>query len=165
MNRQDLYEKNVNILLDAFNKGELVSGQCTGCAVGNLFYGSNCWTARMGLRSGHDRISPLQAVEIQDVSILAMPGMVLEAERLRKKVGYTWHELMQIEDAFEAGCHSVNTWTAEGDETGEIRVIAQSRMAGLTNVLDLLKEFHYVDEDTHTESIKKLQVVHDAVLV
>lgn len=36
MNREELYYKTVDVLLDAYNSGELFSQSCEACAVGNI---------------------------------------------------------------------------------------------------------------------------------
>lgn len=43
MNRKKLYEKTVNILLDAYNGGKLMHGDCTACAVGNICGNNSRW--------------------------------------------------------------------------------------------------------------------------
>ena len=44
MNRKKLYEKTVNILLDAYNSGKLMHGDCTACAVGNICGNNRLWS-------------------------------------------------------------------------------------------------------------------------
>lgn len=43
MNRPELYQKTVDLLLDAYNTDQLKHGDCTACAVGNICGGNDNW--------------------------------------------------------------------------------------------------------------------------
>jgi len=128
MNREKLYFKTVDILLDAYNNGTLLSGNCYACAVGNLV------AANMGFRyekvdnpilstynlkwEGFPNYGDLSSIEdgrtkIQRLTWIGglkytLAGNIIESKRLSEKgraqlesTGYTMEEIGNIEYSFE----------------------------------------------------------------
>lgn len=132
---KEVYQKSVDILLDAYNAGNLFHGKCDACAVGNIL-GGNDWVAVIGaFDSGFGKRFYDFKEHYNET----------EGLKLIDKSGLTKKELMHIEEAFE---------TAD-DEDGE-------QFKGLCAVLDVMKDM--VEEDVpHKENIEKLESIHEKV--
>lgn len=137
MNRKELYENTVNKLLDAYNNGELISGVCEKCAVGNLCEGNNWVYAIVRYRHG---------LGLSDNAIVAR--MEEQSINVIAKTGYTIEEISRIERVFERAC--INKLDEVSPFPGMSRRVFRKSQevskAGLDAVLDLLKEIHEKEE-------------------
>lgn len=154
MKRKELYEKTVDILLDAYNKGTLLHFNCYACAVGNII------AANMGkefVKDNSEEIMDFHKLYWEGYSsydnICSRNGSVSpwfahmkhtneSQEGLDQllSTGYTIEELTSIENTFEKNSHY-----DKGSNT----------IGGLKAVLILLQEIHEgSDEQTEENNIK-----------
>lgn len=157
MNNKKLYENSVNVLLDAYNNGKLLHGNCTACAVGNLVADAcnisyDFDTEDIFYRPVWSEVFSTDQV-IQDFFLPMYKG---EAKHQIDSTGYTLDELAKIEYAFE----SAIGFSEKGyDHWVYHRNIKQGQFIGLVSVLKILKEIHEVKEEIHTENINKLEAI------
>lgn len=64
MNRPELYQKTVDLLLDAYNSGKLEHGDCKACAVGNICGGNDNWARLFMTSSGTQHVSKLDKIKV-----------------------------------------------------------------------------------------------------
>ena len=160
MKNVKLYQKTVNLLLDAYNDGELEHGSCTACAVGNIckevaeqtgIFGGN-WASLFMTRSN-------DGVFKQSPFTYANAKTIRDGEQLVSLAPYSQEELMKIEYAFESSIHYSNKgYDYYADEDKK-----KGQFIGLCAVLDVLKEIHEVKEDAHKESVTKLNNVYETI--
>ena len=167
MNRPEVYERSINILLDAYNNGTLTHGRCSACAVGNLLNGIERWrhlfmySNQLGCQQRDYHLYKHNA-SVED-----------DARRFQEISGYTLDELADIELAFEGSI--VHTpvpddidprlsyfrktpyvyWSAVDTKRGQY--------IGLCAVLDLLAKIHAAPEEARTESRTRLNSVAVAI--
>lgn len=158
MNRESQYFKSVNILLDAYNSGELEHQNCGRCAVGNLL-GNGGWASLFSTGIRWDNQGPpYYSITYTSLvtGILSIRRFVDE-DRVYAK-GYSLNELAEIESAFEyefvKQCVGLRKL-----EVNELAKNKQKQFEGLCRVLDKLKEIHEVGVETHDESIEKLTLI------
>ena len=156
MNRPELYEKTVNVLLDAYNDGELEHQNCCACAVGNI-----CKEASEKTRVYRGRWLDYFLTSIDDGSqkINEARDERDAAYKLIKQTGYTIKELARVEWAFEKEIAKELHPMSFKDRRNlleEIRYSKEYQFRGLCRVLDVLKEIHSTEEKTHEENIVKL---------
>lgn len=149
MNREEQYYKSVDILLDAYNKGELEHQDCSKCAVGNIL-GHGDWSASFSVGF-----------------YLDLPGNVQDVLQGRRSAWddtwvnnseYSITELARIEYAFEYET-SCKLLGKSVDLLDKIRALPNEQYEGLCRVLDCLKEIHEVDQpiiDDHKEQFKTI---------
>jgi len=147
MNRPNLYQKTVNLLLDAYNNETLKHGNCYACAVGNICRGSYAWgqaftTSDTG-KQHRNYLLPGWKISHKDVVELV------------ESTGYTFDELADIEFAFESSVADTKDdptryyfYTTTKPKLGQY--------IGLCAVLDKLREIHEVDQASATDSQEKL---------
>lgn len=141
MNRPELYQKTVDVLLDAYNSRELKHALCTACAVGNICKEASQIT---GISKG--------AWSVLFATTTSLVQMEYESESLKESVyaayklinatGYTKQELMKIEYAFEKEGYSDNQYP------------------GLCRVLDVLKEIHETEQEVSNDNQVKLSSIY-----
>jgi hypothetical protein len=169
MKNQELYSKTVNILEQAYLKNELMHGDCTACAVGNLIKNSgvDCYKTvselKVAMDAGAEYVSDLDKPFIimwKQVfhtsenklfqSLLGGKSMKFQkinsdnykgfAKQLIDATGYTWQELAQIENAFEMA--------DEGESEDEYM------FNGLVAVIDSLDKIHENTDEVITKQSK-----------
>lgn len=97
MKNKELYERTVNILVDAYFNDTLRHGNCFYCAVGNIVRANGvqeCDTASWGLLFFTDNESRHQEIDVDMLS----DEFVMSSIRA---TGYEWKELAVIENVFE----------------------------------------------------------------
>lgn len=179
MNRQSIYENSVNDLLKAYNTGTLQHGDLTKCATATILRRSSkelgveegSWAAAFLTQREEDTLKLTPQLITKEGEIIGIeeefmgPFPISEKRVIRKlsdipsdqqaeaqktykecndliaKSGYTKSELANIEYTFEAARQSKNpiewVWT------------------GLTDVLEVLKTIHEVDNATHKVTLSK----------
>jgi hypothetical protein len=175
MNRPELYEKSVNILLDAYNAGELSHGNCERCAVGNLLADT---LAQASLPRSHWGWF-FQTVYLPDQQEFRQRIMPLDHSEILEEIiesyGYTMKELSEIEYAFETCDIEWNKRHTLGTVVfGQVlrkyvdateKEKKEHQFTGLVAVLDKLREIHEIDQPIHEENITRLEKVRDLVCV
>lgn len=162
MNRPDLYYKTVNLLLDAYNTGELKHGDCEYCAVGNI-----CKEASEKTGIGNSRWNGAFCTfknETGDSYVQMVRGFIPTniALALINATGYTVEELKQVEWAFETSI-PIN----QREYYTEVN-IKQGQYIGLCAVLEVLKDIHSAEVEDQEQSKQKLNHIakqFDVVLV
>lgn len=143
MNRPELYQKTVDILVKAYFDDTLIHGDCYACAVGNIIAG-NC-----GFTYGENEYSVMHCDALKKKGLswnewLNYPNffirdsqnMSAEERDMVARTGYSFQELCSIESAFE---DEVDT---KGDEM----------FNGLMAVVEALDKIH---ENTNEETTKQ----------
>jgi len=116
-----LFEKSVNILINAFVNDNLINGSCTSCAIGNLLQGYN----QIDENKVEDNwFSIVHNLLINDIKRYSL------AKRQLAKLPYNFDEIEKIEKAFESN-------KIKGDYSS----IAYQ---GLLNVIGVLEEIHEI---------------------
>ena len=161
MNRKELYQKTVDLLLDAYNDGKLEHGLCTRCAVGNICGGREDWAYDFATISK----------DVQEKTTVLFLRSELDA--LYEKVGYSMDELAKIEFAFENSIYNtereskiydkrtVNFGYEEADYNYYYWAYTNNKkkgqFIGLCAVLDVLKEIHEAPIKEVTENKIRLE--------
>lgn len=168
MNRKELYEKTVNVLLDAYNNDELYQGNCNMCAVGNICKESS---EKLGIPLGKSWSRLFMTVTsgrnifgILDINNRRKDHNKIydkssgwssreTAIKLVESTGYSVYELYKIEFVFEKAKGKTNS--------------KEKSYNGLVAVLNKLKEIHEVNiEQVSTETKEKERVFkEEGVLV
>jgi len=152
MQREDLYYKTVDLLLDAYNSNQLEHGSCTKCAVGNLCNNKTYWSQLFMTSKGFN--GKLEQEFYEDAYTKSIKKDLL------KITGYTWKELAEIEWAFESSIEN----TEEGYSYYRNTDVKKGQFIGLTAVLNLLKEIHQVDKEVSEEKQLKLESIYNSKL-
>ena len=158
MKNKELYDRSVNILVDAYMNDELVAQDCNACAVGNLvcanmdyrmhksYLGKLIWLDKNG-----NIINPLWSkVHTVNIGHIIMRTYMVEnyigcAKAQIDSTGYTPEQTSRIEVAFEKG----NLIVGSKDE---------KMFSGLMSVIDVLDEIHEnTDEEVTKETKSKFQ--------
>lgn len=152
MIKKELYDKTVSILEQAYLKNELVHGDCTACAVGNLIEKS--FLPRVIEEVKKHGLSPLLAFTAtrgdwkrafvtdnktgeRHQNFAACNGYVKE---YIDSTGYTVEELSEIEHAFEIA--------PKGDSEDEYM------FNGLLAIIDMLDKIHENTDEVITQESK-----------
>jgi hypothetical protein len=168
MKNKELYQKSVDILLDAYNKKELQHGNPCGCAVGNLVK-SNCDNLVKDTNPGTEHF-PFKP----DWWFAAAQSFKEEKERGRwtnndsdydedeayrqiESTGYTIEEIYQIEKAFEDAVEEEDGFDEESS------IVGISQIHGLRAALNKLAEIHEMKDDSVKENQTKLESIHNTV--
>lgn len=141
MNRPELYQKTIDVLLDAYNNGKLVHGNCSCCAVGNickessnkLDISNSLWSFLFVTTSEEGFYKPTRAKSYESFEMELVLSLINDT-------GYTVEELTKIEWAFE---------TAIPFEKREYYTkvkTKQGQYMGLCAVLEVLKQIHEKEE-------------------
>lgn len=149
MKNEQLYNKTVDILVQAYFGDTLVHGNQCGCAVGNIV-AANCGFKIHG--KGEDMYWKSTGTIWQDAAWYAFikkykpedpnsPYDPNKAAHQIKCTGYTFDELYQIEKAFEQA-----SWGKSNDDW---------MFNGLMAVIDALDKIHENKDELITESSKK----------
>lgn len=143
MNRSELYYKTVDVLIDAYNNGELEHGNCDACAVGNI-----CKEA--SLKTGIDNREWIWVFctgfdEEEGEYIQNRLCTLPQAFQLIEATGYTVEELAQIEWVFETAIPVDKRYYYSYIK------IKQGQYMGLCAVLNKLKEIHSIDEPVNSQ--------------
>lgn len=139
MNRPELFNKTISILVKAYFGGTLEAGDCGRCAVGNLVSAQtgevapHNWFRHIGRGAGPDG---------EDRRELA-------GSKQLDAIGYTITQVIKIEGAFESG-HVL--------DHGE-RGSAEAQFGGLMAVVDVLQHIHGCDQ-AETEAARELFLAH-----
>lgn len=137
MKNQELYQRSVDILLDAYNEKRLVHGNDCECAVGNLV------RANGGASGGW--FCPM--LNYKEMVYREIPDANVKFKEKIEMTGYTINEIVSIEAAFES-----KSWVDEKNRT---------QYFGLCAVLDVLRKIHEVDTDSHEENQTKLTAIYN----
>ncbi len=151
MNREDLYRKTVDVLLDAYNDGELEHGNCCACAVGNI-----CKESGELLDIDNSEWSMLFSTDDSGKQRFNT-YMTSEGQTLILGTGYSVKELARIEFAFESSIFK----TPEGYLHWSTVRRKQGQFIGLCAVLDVLKEIHSIEEVEHLENVSRLTSISE----
>lgn len=171
MKNEQLYQKTVDILLDAFNDKTLVAGNCYACAVGNIV-AANCGFKMKADSAGwpywdgcppyfvntdipdKSAMNPEIANYIGNVWISVKKGIEgVDEWQVRNNIpamdqirstGYSPEEILRIERAFEY-------------PTGYYRHTGLTMLSRLISVIKELGEIHETKEEDTTLSINKFQ--------
>ena len=149
MNRTEIYQKSIDILLDSYNNNTLEHSNCTACACGNLVAAANNYKYVPKSHSWSGLSIEWENKRIADWYGLIIEDKVYNKEEGIKQInstGYTIEEFIKIEEAFEKA-----DWTLE----------KKKRMFnGLTAVLNVLREIHEVDVEKSEENQQKLEKIY-----
>lgn len=120
MKRPELYHKTVDILVQAYFNDTLQHTNCFACAVGNICaansdikykitdYGEMVWA---GYEDRDIYITPTYYCLSNSFDTFRL--VPVDVEYIRKRTGYSWDELSEIEFAFE-NCDSKGDWMFDG---------------------------------------------------
>ena len=163
MNRKDLYNKTVNLLLDAYNQEKLRHNVCTACAVGNICNGDDDWSYVFYTVNEKDYLHDDTVVYKQSLTLTGdndyETSGIEKGLLCIKNTGYSLKELMKIEWAFETAIPSnmrnfyVHTSSEKQSKEGQYM--------GLCAVLDVLKEIHKAPQKAHTNNQINLKSVYE----
>jgi hypothetical protein len=165
MEREELYKKTVDVLLDAYNSEELMHSNCEFCAVGNICkeasqitkIGNGMWGNLFYTDSYGKQVQPEFCIEDTE----QIKRWREEAKILIEATGYSQLELMKIEHVFESSIQN----TLEGHAHWcQKHTKKQGQFIGLCAVLDVLREFHQVDCENHETSVTRLTTIKDKFL-
>lgn len=149
MKNETLYNKTVNILVDAYFNDTLVHCNCYGCAVGNLvaanmglkYVGKGKklrWRGVKSIYQGFPSKNWIDVLQMGEVNIEEYDGV---AKMQIDATGYTPQELARIEHAFEnEGIYQRND---------------QTMFNGLMAVIEVLDQIHENTDQTVTQSSKQ----------
>lgn len=133
MKNKELFERTINILVDAYQKDTLIHGNCYACAVGNIVAANNNikfisarWKNK--LPSWDNLFTTCDGVQNVFENMLNDLDTMSEI----KSTGYDWKDLAKIEFAFE---------TAKNGDNEEDNIIN-----GLLAVYDVLCDIHEVNK-------------------
>lgn len=158
MKNEQLYNKTVDILVQAYFSHTLEHGNCFACAVGNIVAG-NCgikyetiihhnlpalvWAGHKLSNSNIDgiEITPTYYV-LRNTQLTGAPSKTLS---MQKSTGYTWDELSRIEKSFEDVNLSIEAASNDDDRM----------FNGLMAVIDVLDKIHENTDTTVTTQTKK----------
>jgi hypothetical protein len=150
---QELYEKSVDKLLEAYTNDTLIHQECHACAVGNLLDGKTDWAKVFcfNIKLGD-----------QECYLPSEKDWNKLCETKRED-GYSWNELAAIEEAFETAF--LNYVKEEGimcSDSGDVLDLdafdkakgnKKVMLLGLTAVLDKMASM--IEEDVDVEADKK----------
>lgn len=159
MQREQLYHKTVDILVQAYFNDTLQHGNCFACAVGNIV-AANCGIkfqlmARENKRFYDMIVKPLTwegyGIDIKKtITYFAHDNGEYPQELSYQiiKSGYSFKELNQIEQAFESAVSL--SYEPKFGQTDD-----EAMFNGLMNVIDALDEIHENKDEATTQSSKK----------
>ena len=151
MNRPELYQKTVDLLLDAYNNNDLEHGDCSACAVGNICKGNTGWTFYF--------YTPKNGKQTKAAAIFADDFRDKEDfEKIFPTIGYTLEELAKIENVFEKSIKKDRVRL-----TGCDKKLGQ--MIGLKAVFKLLKKIHSAEPQIEEVSKIRLEKVYGEKVV
>jgi hypothetical protein len=162
MNRQELFDKTINILVQAFFNGTLAKGTCSACAVGNLCaagLGGKIWYDR-DLNNFTSDINDQHTSWVFVFATNSILGQRINPEAYHKynhikkcidSTRYKWQELAEIEKAFE---ENTRIQYFDYDATDQQKIM-QDQHNGLMAVVEVLTDIHEVSEEKAHEA--KLQ--------
>ncbi len=167
---KETYSKSVDILLDAYNTGKLLHGNCRACACGNLLGGNLIWgysfctTEGSQRKPGRSYIDNLIDIDIKKIGVDPTKMTDGEVEKYIETLittnGYTEKELRDIEYAFESSIYDTST-DEPAEEVYEYyqHVNPQKgQLIGLTAVLRIMATM--VEEEVDTVGdIHKLETI------
>jgi hypothetical protein len=141
MIKPELYQRTIDILVDAYFNDTLKHGSCAACAVGNIISATN----GIEIGKGTEGEPVWVGAETSWYVELCVPTYVdAISESVKVQVvntGYSILDLVKIEDAFEAAEYTTDadTWMFDG----------------LMNVIDVLDEIHQNKDTVTTSDAKK----------
>lgn len=139
MEREELYNKTIDILVKAYKEGSLVHGDACACAVGNLVL-ANCKSLEF---------YPLSTKQYRPVwtnNILIKGYSVTGLEQIHS-TGYSLEEIRFIEESFEECIRSTRSDYDKLDLTGQ---------QGAFDVIDTLDKIHKNENIMITDCKKHL---------
>ena len=153
MERKDLFNKTINVLVNAYRNDTLEHENCAACAVGNLIAYAKGYKVDTENINWHDsgvkEISPSWTAGFctNSIGFQSTSKRVYNSNSTVKdeidSTGYSFEELAAIELAFES-----SDWHKADD----------SQFVGLMAVVDCLQKIHMFDEETVKET-KELFVI------
>jgi hypothetical protein len=162
-------QKAIDIFLDALNNGELIAGDCTKCAVGNLVkegmgytdYNRDtliCIPHGDGYGKAFLNWSFLFYTEDFEQIVLKNPrGFLKKYPEIKQQIdstGFTLKELMAIEYEFETSS-KINMFNKNLHTSFEIR---QDQVKALGNVIELMMKFDDCKENVQEVFTNKVKV-------
>jgi len=154
MKNKELYQKTVDIILDAYNSGNFQKQDCTKCAVGNIIAANFSNYNHDYLKSiSPDYRSNGYQTWVQLFVTNKKQRIYQKAQDIYKSnpvikshidcTGYNWQDLAKIEKAFESG---------------------KTMLDSLTKVLNVLAEIHLVEEITINKNQEKLEIINKQLI-
>lgn len=153
MERKELFDKTINTLVKAYQRGDLDAFNCAGCAVGNIVAGSlnygisgNNFVDAGKLVRASWRLT-LYAKYDKDYNIWAKTNYKLGLYQINS-TGYSKEELILIEKAFiaaseRAGYNRITMYREDGTIIGRDEELEDAvQYAGLMAVVDTLISIH-----------------------
>ncbi len=155
---KERYEKSVDVLLDAYNKGALFHGNCNACAVGNLCGGRMEWSMIIP-QTAKNGESICRAERVLKLKRELVIEYRTEGRNSIRHSGLSRLELTTIETAFEMSVID----TDEGrDYWREGENQKQGQFIGLSAVLKVMVGM--VEEEVpHKENMERLETVYENV--
>lgn len=154
MKNEQLYNETVDIILDAYNNGQLKYLDACGCFIGNIV------AARMNYSGKYAAAwlicaSPISLRRLPHSGIFMESKMSVDEFRQLgfkqiESTGYTAEEVDRMEGAFEAAKH------VKRDEDGNRIPYDNTGLAGMKAALKVLAEIHETKEDTSIERLEKI---------
>ena len=149
MNRRELYQETVDIILDAYNQKKLIHGNPCRCFIGNII------SSRANCDFYSDNINPywIQALTFHRSKLLAHDAHIFIEEHVKEgmkqieKSGYTIEEVDRLEHVFE------EEYEKEAFD---------SQYLGMVAALNELAKIHEADP---IESVKRLDKIQEEVYV
>ena len=151
MKNEQLYKETVDIILDAYNDGHLISGSACGCFVGNIV------ARRMGIAynapgyNGDWWYGVIYPINSNHASSEFVEKYGENGMKQIKVTGYSIQEVAKLEKAFE------NAATKLEKETDGSCSSIQKSYVGMDAALKVLAEIHETDEK---ESIVRLDKIY-----
>lgn len=165
VNRESLYQETIDIILDAWNNGNLVPTSPCGCFIGNLI-AAKCDNLPKKSKNMVSFINIKFKYDAKWFDIVDSLGDEITEEGLRQieSTGYSLKEIIQLENLFESSCRE------KADELGLYTwdlyyLNKEVQFAGLKACFDLLQEIHSVDTKVHDTNIHSLEKLRDKVCV
>lgn len=166
MNREELYYKTVNTLLDAYNDDKLRHCNCYQCAVGNICR-ETAQKMKIDTASWKYLFMTSDGKQYGINELYDSPKKIENARKLIKETGYTVEELAKVEFAFETSIYNsaegYKYWMGDNtDNENEIyQITKKGQYMGLCAVLDVLKEIHEVDKESSNKSQERLDTIFE----
>ncbi|HYG66281.1 MAG TPA: hypothetical protein VD838_01430 [Anaeromyxobacteraceae bacterium] len=145
MNRPDLFNSSVDVLVRAFFDGTLAKGHCGACAVGNLTaaaHGTRPYAIDLPLGSAVHFAWAGSGLDVHSWYTALGDFRDGETDNAPTATGYSLSEVDRIERAFEdntAIAHTEYRVRSQGD-------LIADQFAGLMAVVDVLQQIHGADD-------------------
>jgi len=152
MNRPELFERTVQVLVDAYENKHLHSMSCAACTVGNLIAAANQFTICNGVSWIDSNGEKVKSTNDWLSSIIDFRGGIAysydksRANELISSTGYSVAELSRIEKAFETTMSDRRTLYFGVDPAIRKKAIVKDQRYGLEAVYNVLLKIHEADD-------------------